>query len=169
MAIARRFVLTDACSLKAYKMMILLKELNAYANALCTSCQHRQLADLHSHLVIKLHIYHLHTPRTMSNAHQHRWKSITDCRPAPVNRKTILILTPLFCMRVPSDLPSAWSVTVRRGASAMDVGTSMHRPIKIPYQSMWAERERKNFRSPLKPVFVTSDPRSATSRSRSSQ
>ena len=40
-------------------------------------------------------------------------------------------------------------------------------------QSMWAERERQNFRSPLKPISVTSDPRSvprsATSRSRSRQ
>ena len=32
---------------------------------------------------------------------------------------------------------------------------------------MWAERERQNFRSPLKPISVTPDPRSATSRSRS--
>ena len=38
---------------------------------------------------------------------------------------------------------------------------------------MWAERERQNFCSPLKPISVTPDarsvPRSATSRSRSSQ
>ena len=41
----------------------------------------------------------------------------------------------------------------------------------VQEQSMWAERERQNFRSPLKPISVTPDPRSvprsATSRSRS--
>ena len=48
-----------------------------------------------------------------------------------------------------------------------------HPCVHWPVQSMWADRERKNFRSPLKPVFVTPDPRSvprsATSRSCSSQ